>query len=313
VIDNAQDLLTEARKNGLRFREESVKLNESGVDFLAALVTDEEGVAWVLRTPRRPDVVEAANRESRALAFVRRHLPVAVPEWRIHTPELIAYPRLGGTPIATIDPAAMGYVWSIEKAAIPPAFAESLGTAIGTLHSLDLDEAAAAGLRVSKPHQVREKLRQRIEQVTSRWEVAEAMQQRWAAWLADDSYWPPHSTVIHGDLHAGHILVEPGGRVSGLLDWTEAEVADPGSDLALHYAIFGMPALEAMLQHYEAAGGQIWPRMREHIVEWWAAFPLAVAMLAVQTGKEEDFQAATSALGEQAAAYLADVGPSGLG
>lgn len=313
MLESPKELRAEAQRHGLHLRSESVKWNESGMDFLAAFATDEAGVAWVLRTPRRPDVVEAAEREGRILGLVRPHLPVVVPEWHIHTPKLIAYPRLAGEPVATIDPTIPAYVWRIEKAALPASFIESLGAAVAALHSISANEAAAAGIKVTPPDQVRTGLAAQVARVKARWEVAEPLSQRWRAWLEEDSYWPDHSALIHGDLHAGHILTDDQGTVTGLLDWTTAEVTDPARDLALHYSIFGGPALDSLLAAYAAHGGRTWPRMREHVVEWWAAYPLFVAEFALVTGTEEIAAYAQRALREEAETYLQDVGPTGIG
>ena len=59
------------------------------------------GMAWVLRVPRRPDVLPRAENEARVLGLVKGRLPVEVPDWRIATPELIAYPRLAGPTAVT--------------------------------------------------------------------------------------------------------------------------------------------------------------------------------------------------------------------
>lgn len=37
---------------------------------------------------------------------------------------------------------------------------------------------------------------------------------------------------------------------------------------------------------YEAAGGRVWPRMQEHVVETWAAYPVVVVEFALLTGQE---------------------------
>jgi macrolide phosphotransferase len=60
--------------------------------------------------------------------------------------------------------------------------------------------------------------------------VSQAFWERWQSWLADDSFWSNHSAFVHGDLHPGHIVDDPERCVTGLLDWTEAEVADPATD-----------------------------------------------------------------------------------
>ena len=39
-----------------------------------------------------------------------------------------------------------------------------------------------------------------------------------------------HATMIHGDLHPGHIMVDNQANVTGLIDWTEATHSDPSMD-----------------------------------------------------------------------------------
>ena len=85
-----------------------IERNDLGLDFLAAFMTDETGQAWVLRNPRRPDVLPRAENEARVLGLLKGRLPVEVPDWRIVTPELIAYPPLAGTTAVTVDPADEG-------------------------------------------------------------------------------------------------------------------------------------------------------------------------------------------------------------
>lgn len=99
------ELLSLAGQNGLIMDKESLEINESGMDFRVAFTTDEEDRRWVLRQPRREDVWERAENERRVLDVVRGSIPAQVPDWRICTPELIAYPLLDGDPIAVVDPA----------------------------------------------------------------------------------------------------------------------------------------------------------------------------------------------------------------
>lgn len=46
------------------------------------------------------------------------------------------------------------------------------------------------------------------------------------------------TTLVHGDLGPGHVLCED-GRISGIIDWSDARVSDPALDLA--WALYGAP------------------------------------------------------------------------
>ncbi|WP_059047171.1 macrolide 2'-phosphotransferase [Paenibacillus rubinfantis] len=286
------ELYDRAAQHGLRFNSDTFDVNESGMDFFVAFVQDDAGQPWVLRVPRRPDVWERAMNEQNVLKAVAPRLPVSVPDWRICTPDLIAYPLLGGNPVATVDPAGGGYLWKFPQDTLKDVFFDSLATALVGLHSIEHAEVVHAGVRLKTPEEARRKFSDNIEEVRRSFEIPAKLYDRWMAWLSTDSYWPDFSVLHHGDLHPPHILVDDNQRVTGLIDWTEAEIADPGKDFVILYALFGERGLQDLLQRYERTGGRTWPRMKEHIAEQWAAYPALVAKFALMTGKEDDMNMA---------------------
>lgn len=286
------ELLSQAERNGLRLNSDHVEMNESGLDFLVVFAKDLQGETWVLRKPRRSDVWERAENEQKVLQVVGQHLPVEVPDWRIFTPELIAYPLLGGHPIATVDPAGGGYAWRFPQESLSDEFFDSLAGAIAALHNIEHSKAIQGGVRCKTPKDTREAFAANIEEVKESFTIPAKLYDRWMKWLSTDSYWPDHSVLHHGDLHPPHIIVNAYQRVTGLIDWTEAEIADPGKDFVILYALFGQEGLRDLLSRYEIAGGKTWPRMNGHIAEQWAAYPALVAKFALVTGKEADMEMA---------------------
>ena len=84
-----------------------------------------------------------------------------------------------------------------------------------------------------------------------------ALLARWERALEDVSRWRFVATPIHGDLAAEHVLVDRGGargplhaRVSGLIDWGEACVADPADDLAWVVLSADAGAFDTVLEAY---------------------------------------------------------------
>jgi aminoglycoside phosphotransferase (APT) family kinase protein len=60
---------------------------------------------------------------------------------------------------------------------------------------------------------------------------------------------PPAALVlVHGDLHPRHVLVDPRGAVSGVVDWGDACRADPAVDLASAYLLVEGSARDALLR-----------------------------------------------------------------
>jgi macrolide phosphotransferase len=289
-----EDIAALARRHGIALAGE-VEVNDVGLDFRAAFAADEAGRAWVLRIPRRPDVLPRAENEARALRLLKGRLPVAVPDWQIFTPELIAYPRLPGVTALTIDPGTGRPSWNIDKDS--PAFARSFARALAALHAVPAADAAADGLRVSSPEEVRQAVAAEIERARREVGVGEGLLERWRAWLDDDASWPPFTCLIHGDLYAGHVLVDEAARATGILDWTEAEVGDPSADFASHLLGFGEEGLGRLLAEYEAAGGHTWPGMRRHVGERVSAAPVKYALFALSSGLDQHLAAARAQLG----------------
>ncbi|SIO56559.1 macrolide phosphotransferase [Singulisphaera sp. GP187] len=283
-----------ARRHGLTPIGE-IELNDLGLDFRAAFTTDEDDTDWVLRIPRRPDVWPRAENEARVLALLKGRLPVEVPDWRIVTPELIAYPRLAGTTAVTVDPATKEPTWNIDKD--NPAFVASFARTLAALHGIDPAEAAAAGLPVSSPEEARRAFAADLDRVKREIGIGDSLWHRWRTWLDDDASWPPFTTLVHGDLHVGHVLVNETSHATGVLDWTEAEVSDPAIDFIFHLMGFGEPGLERLLNEYEAAGGRTWPGIRRHIGERLAAFPIKYALFALLSGADEHLAAVRTQLG----------------
>jgi aminoglycoside phosphotransferase (APT) family kinase protein len=60
----------------------------------------------------------------------------------------------------------------------------------------------------------------------------------------------PHRVLVHADLGAEHLLVD-GGRLSGILDWSDAVVSDPAVDFARLLRDFGPAFLDDVVAAYD--------------------------------------------------------------
>lgn len=293
-------VIEKAKRHGLEVRRDTLKYNESGLDFQVVFAMDSKGEKWVLRFPRREDVVPTAKKEKDILELVKGRLPTQVPDWIIFSEELVGYKLLKGIPAGTIDMEAKAYVWEIDEKNVPDNFHETLGSALAALHKVNHDNAREAVLSVQTPEGIKMSMQTRMDNVKKEFGVNEELWNRWQKWLANDTIWPEQTAFIHGDLHAGHILIDEEARVTGFIDWTEARVDDPANDFVAHLAAFGEDALKRLIDAYESAGGYVWPSMFEHIVELSAAYPVGIAEFAMKSGLSEYEAMAKQTLGLEA-------------
>lgn len=281
-----------AATHGLDIDSETITINELGLDFRVAIAEASDGDSWVLRIPRRADVTARASVEGRFLASIAPHLSVAVPDWRIHTRELIAYPLLPGEPGLTLDDQGQPH-WHFDVEA--PTYADSLGDFLAELHAVEPHVVESSGIEIYTPADVRERKRADIAQVVAEFEVARALQERWRAWLDDDRYWPEETVVTHGEIYPAHQLMV-GTEIVGVLDWTTAMIGDAARDFVFHQASVSPQAFDATVRRYVERGGKARPLLAEHCAELFSTSAVDYGLYALQTGDPEHTQAAAAQL-----------------
>ena len=141
-----------AARHGLNLKEE-LSFNEMGLDFRIAFAEDHAGRKWVLRIPRRADLLPRIELEKKILAFVKRRLRVQVPDWQICTSEFIAYPMLVDPTALTFDSRTYAVTWHIDPQS--ENYMDTLAELLVELHESPVKEAMDAGLKCSTPEMVR--------------------------------------------------------------------------------------------------------------------------------------------------------------
>lgn len=281
-----------AKSHGLHIAPESITINELGLDFQVAIAEAVDGQSWVLRIPRRPDVTDRAVVEGRFLRTIAPHLSVEVPDWQIHTAELIAYPLLPGEPGLTINEQGQPQ-WHFDLESTE--YAHSLADFLAELHSVDPAIVRPSGVDEFSPAEVRQRKRDDIARVVAEFDVAQSLRERWTAWLDDDAYWPTFTTVTHGEVYPAHQLMD-GTRNLSILDWTTAAIGDPARDFMFHHASVSTAAFDAALQRYVEKGVRVWPKLAEHCGELFSTSPVELGLYALQTGDADHVEAAKAQL-----------------
>ncbi|GAB3536263.1 macrolide 2'-phosphotransferase MphH [Arthrobacter tecti] len=283
-----------AQQHGLALDPATIRFNEAGLDYRVAFATSTEtGEAWVLRIPRRADVSAKIVEEKRILDFVGPRLPIAVPDWRISSPELIAYPLLPGRPGLTLDDEGQP-VWHYDVAS--PEYARSLAEVIASLHRLDTIEAADAGIPSETHEQVQQRWTDDLDRVLDEFDVDPDLVNVWRTWIDDDDLWPQRTVLTHGELYPAHLLLDEGSRIVSALDWTTARVSDPALDFMYQFIIAPPEQFAATVDAYRELTGNIELNLAGRCSELIAAGPLNYALFALESGEPGHREAAEAQL-----------------
>lgn len=288
------DILRIAKKYGLLLAKDTIEFVNIGLDFQVAFGIDDGGKTWVLRIPRRKDAFLKTKQEKETLDMLNKlNLPFAVPNWEIYSDELIGYPILRGDIAVETNAETQETNWKFSVNDVPEQFTESLGKSLAALHSLFGKNDF--GQQLTK-NDIREDMRRRMEAVKKSYEIDEGLWLRWQRWLDNEELWPNQAGFIHGDLYPGHMLLNENFSVIGIIDWTEAKLADPSNDFTAHYMLFGEEELGKLLSAYQAAGGYTWPKMKEHIIQLLSTQAITLAEFGESSGLDEYKQIAKDML-----------------
>jgi aminoglycoside phosphotransferase (APT) family kinase protein len=181
----------------------SLVVVDDGFDFKVVLVDER----WVVRIPRRAQVVEALQRETALLKELAPALPVAVPRFELVStePPFVVYPLIEGRPLVEDDPegirAFLDALHGIQTGLLPAAtWVEDYRA-----QCVEFEHLAFPFLSSDEQHRART-LFAEVETLVG---------------------FEP--CVIHGDLGAEHLLVRD-GRLVGVIDWGDARMGDPALD-----------------------------------------------------------------------------------
>lgn len=186
---------------------------------------------WIHRSPRRPEVRPRLLAEATLLPWLAPQLPLPVP-----TPELtddgVRHLLLPGTPLEDGGTAT----------------GRELGAFLKALHAVDPVEAVAHGAldaetaTAAKTAELAEFRTQIVPLLPTDVQAA--------ANELLDRVANVRTSLIHCDLGPDHILMTD-GRITGIIDWTDAIIGDPALDLC--WPLNGAPAavLAGVIAVYE--------------------------------------------------------------
>ncbi|MHA7209445.1 phosphotransferase [Arthrobacter sp. MDT1-65] len=201
---------------------------DDAADFDSALLVDDAGKQWRVRSPRHAEASMRLETELQALrAFspaVKAELPFLIPHMAgsVRQGELstFVYSHLAGTtrPLAALTAAGAD-------------MARELGRVLAAIHELPKDMVQRADLPGYEADEYRHRKLNELDQAATTGRIPAVLLRRWEHALEDVTLWRFSPTVVHGDLHEDHLLVS-GGRVSAVTGWTDLSISDPAEDFA---------------------------------------------------------------------------------
>lgn len=191
-------------------------------------VVDSEGDDWQVYCPTHRMSAAALDTHVRTLGMLascyqKAALPFAVPEPRgIVTRKngdlVFVFRHLGGE------------VGTVEMFHGAPLLANSLGTALGALHELDVSASRNTARTKQSIADSRTEMTALIaEHATA---IPSSLRARWVAALREDTLWLHDVALIHGSLCPQSLQVTEGGAVVGIRGFERARFADPALDVA---------------------------------------------------------------------------------
>jgi aminoglycoside phosphotransferase (APT) family kinase protein len=206
---------------------------------------------FIVRFPKREDVVASQTLERTLLPRLAPRLPVAIPAPTLfgeRSPEFpfpfLGYRRLDGVQAVDIPPD------DVDHAAL----ARRLAAFLTALHAVPAAEALGLGVP-ERPPRAPDDAHARHGAVWR--EVRDAVPAALAA--RGDAFFaaaPPPAEpfalrLVHADVTYDHVLLRPdGGDVVGVIDWGDVSVTDPAWDFAGLLAWYGEPFVLRVLGGY---------------------------------------------------------------
>ena len=228
------------------FQVHDVELLGEGLDNLTYAVNGE----LVVRFSKQPEPIRRAElirAETRLLAMVATISPLPVPEPVFTDPGrgCWAYAKIPGVPLLDLP--------LRQRLACAPAAGAALGGFLAAVHGAPLEQMTQlAGPDEVPMAQWRDEAAEHYTAVLQM--VPATRRGPVEAFLAAPPLERGGAMVFcHNDLGIEHVLAAPAtGAITGVIDWSDAALADPARDFGLLYRDLGPAALAAALASYRA-------------------------------------------------------------
>jgi aminoglycoside phosphotransferase (APT) family kinase protein len=227
----------------------------AGWDNTAYLVNGE----WVFRFPRRTIAVPLLESEARVLPALAPRLPFPIPrpEWFGRPDTTYRWPFLGYRRLAGRVASDVGLSDSARAGLAGP-----LAQFLRALHDIPVAEAEAWGAPPDAfgrldGARLEKMIRPALVELIERGVIEDA-----APWLAileaGLGALPLEGplALVHGDFYSRHVLVDEGGRMTGVIDFGDMHLGHPAVDLSVAWTLLPVRARPEFFAVYGGIGAR---------------------------------------------------------
>lgn len=215
-------------------------------DFDAAVVLDQEGGHWRVRSPRNQEAAMRLETELQVLSGftprVRAGLPFRVPSVagavRLEGLRTFVYHDLPGRELDLEELTGLG-----------EHIVADIGRVIAAIHALPAAVVENADLPSYTAEQFRQRRLNELDQAATTGRIPPVLLRRWENALEEKELWDFTPVVVHGDLHEDNLLVHR-GRLVAVTGWTDLHVGDPADDFAWLASAGDQDFAESVLAEY---------------------------------------------------------------
>lgn len=194
---------------------------------------------WIYRVPAKAHVREGFPIERELMSHLAARLPGATPVWQVAgDPPMTRYRAIPGQQFCRS---------MLRDGATCDRVLAELAAFLSRLHQMP----PLPGLRASIEGKSMQRWAERLRHC-EQFELADRLDRSVGQFVAAMADRP--RVLCHGDFHGGNILIDvDAGKISGVIDFTDAMIAPPELDLAR----IGLPDpwLADLVDRYEACGG----------------------------------------------------------
>lgn len=231
----------------------------TGWDNSAFLVNE----ILVFRFPRRQVALDLLNTERLLLPKIADKLPIPVPRPQYFGQPGEYFPWCFSGYLYLPGVSACSFTWGEEQR---QRLTRPLAKFLAALHAISTQEAPKWGIGPDRFDKLnfseRLPLLEKNLETLLRLNLIRDLRPLLA--IAEEGA-PPlrlESVVVHGDLYARHLIVDSTGNLSGIIDWGDAHLADPATDLSVAHLLLPPTQLHDFRRHYGEISEARWKLSR---------------------------------------------------